>query len=450
MKRILLLIAAVFALAVLPFSCEKPLPDTPEVPDVVDPDTEEPDKPDLPDPQPEPQPEVKEKPVMLWIDASANFSRLRYKREIKRFLDIAQEAGFNGFCLDVKPIQGHALYKSGFLKPCTSMHGVTVERDWDYLQCFLDEAKERKMRVTVSAAMMTWGATDTKLGPAFEDPALKDAAAIEYLPEPIGLRPTTETTDRDVFCFMNPHHPEVRKYIRNMVTELVTNYDFDSFILDYCRFQNMNSDFSDLSRQEFEKYTGRIVQNWPKDIYYFKPGAAKGDFTPGPRYNEWVEYRSWVIQQLVTEISDLIHELKPEMQVELWGAPWWPLFTTGQNWASARTDRTSGYWCATPDYYKTGFADKLDIFQVGAYGSTLEGIANDVFKAKTITDGDCTVFGSISAANGAKFDMAGACEYCLKETEGLMVFELSHILTYDFWDEIKEGVARGQAASAGK
>ena len=446
MKRIFSILSIALALTVASTSCEKVDPVKPEGPEIVDPEPEKPEKPDKPDPIPQ----VKEKPALLWIDASANFTRLRYKREIKRFLTIAQEAGFNGICLDVKPIQGHALYNSEFLKPCVSMHGDVVERDWDYLQFFLDEAKARKMTVTVSATIMTWGASNTKLGPAYEDPALKDAAAIEYLPDPIGLRPTTETTDSDVFCFMNPHHPEVRKYIRRMVTELVKNYKFDSFILDYCRYQNYNSDFSDLSRSEFEKYTGRMVGNWPEDIYYFKPGAKKGDFTPGPRFNEWVEFRSHVIQKLVGEISDLIHELKPDMKVELWGAPWWPLPSTGQNWASAKSNRTGSYWWATPEYYKTGFADKLDIFQVGAYGSTLESINNDVYKAQSITDGLCQVYGSISAANGAGFDMAGACQYCLENSDGLMVFELSHIIRYDFWEQIKVGIEKGQAGAFAK
>lgn len=440
MKKTLYFLTVALALIVSAVSCEKSGKSKVDGTEDVTPDSEE--------PNPEKtEPELKEKPALLWIDASANFTRFKYKREVKRTLDMAKEAGFNGICLDVKPIQGHALYKSEFLKPCTSMHGDEVKRDWDYLQCFLDEAKARNMTVTVSATMMTWGAIDTKLGPAYEDPALKDAATIEYLPE-VGLRPVTQSTDNDVFCFMNPLHPEVKKYIRRMVTELVKNYEFDSFILDYCRFQNLNSDFSNLSREEFEKYTGKKVVNWPEDIYHFKPGVKKQDFTPGPRFNEWVEFRSHVIQQTVTEISDLVHELKPKMKVEVWAGPWWPLYATGQNWASAKTNRTGSYWWATPDYYKTGFAHKLDVFQVGAYGSTLENINNDVYKAQTIVEGECQVYGTISAANGRGFDMDGACEYCLANSDGLMVFELSHIVRNDFWDQIKVGIAKGQAAAA--
>lgn len=83
----------------------------------VTPEPDSPDVPVVPEPQPEPEPEpqIKEKPVLLWIDASANFSRLRARPDIRHFLNLAQEAGFNTIIVDVKPVQGDVLYESDFL-----------------------------------------------------------------------------------------------------------------------------------------------------------------------------------------------------------------------------------------------------------------------------------------------------------------------------------------------
>ena len=82
--------------------------------------------------KPEPQPE---KPVAIWIDAEANFGRLKTKTDIRFWLDKVEKAGFNAIIVDVKPVQGDVLYDSDFLPTCTSLGGASVpNRDYDYLQ----------------------------------------------------------------------------------------------------------------------------------------------------------------------------------------------------------------------------------------------------------------------------------------------------------------------------
>ena len=46
---------------------------------------DEPDVPVVPEPEPEPAPEVPDKPVVLWIDAEANFARFRAKPDIRHY-----------------------------------------------------------------------------------------------------------------------------------------------------------------------------------------------------------------------------------------------------------------------------------------------------------------------------------------------------------------------------
>ena len=410
--------------------------DTPQLP--VGPEPETPQEPD--------EPTVTEKPVVLWIDAEANFGRLRTKPMIKTYLDKAQNAGFNAIVVDVKPVQGDVLYDSDFLPQCTSLNGSVIEnRGFDYLQFFIDEARARNMRITVSTTIMTMGLPASKTGPGFTDPYWDDKFCIEYLPD--GLHDIRETDDYySVFAFLNPVLPEVREYVMRMVEELVTKYDFDGYALDYCRWMNSNSDFSQASKTAFEKYAGITVDNFPEDIYTFASNR-KDDIKPGKHYNKWMEWRASVIQGYVSEIRDRVKAIKPDVDIEYWAASWWPLPHTGQNWASPSKNMTSGYWWATPDYYKTGFADKLDIFQLGSYLPTVNGPDNPesveyaINRAKSLIGDDCTLYGTISC-DQQSFDLESAVYLCLKETAGVMVFELSHIERTKKWNEVKAGKER--------
>ncbi len=99
-----------------------------------------------------------EKPKILWLDAEANFKRFSSQDSICFYLDLAKATGFNGVVVDVRPMQGDVLYKSKILKPLTTFgDGYVYERDWDYLQFFIDEARKRNMKVTVSAGILPAG-----------------------------------------------------------------------------------------------------------------------------------------------------------------------------------------------------------------------------------------------------------------------------------------------------
>lgn len=412
--------------------------------------------PDKPEPEPdEPEPETKEKPVVLWIDAEANFDRLRTQTGITSLLEKAKKSGFNAIVVDVKPVQGDVLYTSDFLPACTNLHGTSIpNRGFDYLQYFIDEAHRLKMRITVSTTIMTMGLTASKTGPGYTDPYWNDKTCIEYLPT--GLRDIRETSETgSVFCFLNPVLPEVRKYVMNMVEEITKKYDFDGYALDYCRYCNAHSDFSQASKAAFEKYANVTVEHFPEDIYTYASETAK-DYTPGKYYNQWIEWRASVIQSYVKEIRQRIKKIKPEVDLEYWAASWWPLPHTGQNWASSKIHTASeNYWWATSAYDKTGFADQLDIFQLGSYLPRVfgpddpESVEYAIAKAKRLINNDCTLYGTISCDQQA-FDLESAVYLCLRETAGVMVFELSHIINTNKWDEVKAGIARYKAETVQK
>ena len=389
---------------------------------------------------------VRQKPVVMWMDASANFDRLKDKKGIKATLDKAVKFGFNGIVIDVKPCEGTVLYDSEFLEPYRLS---SEERGFDYLEYTIQEAKKRKMRVEISTTIMTMGNVKTRKGPMFTDPELAEAECVEYTP--YGLKKISENPY--AFGAINPCHPNTLKYIKRMITEIFTNPKYecvDAYVLDYCRYMNINSDFSDYSRQCFEEYIGEQVPNWPEDIYTYNSDAFSSywyDFTPGKYYNLWVEWRSQVIRDVISEIRTTLKELRPDVDLEVWAASWGPLPATGQNWASPRYKAIKYNWWATENYHKTGYADLLDTFQLGAYLSRVEGMMDPesieyaLDKCKTMLMGDCNYWGTFQVAD-KNFDSEAAVYLCLTQSPGCMVFDLVHISGASHWNKLKAGIDR--------
>lgn len=377
------------------------------------------------------------KKVSLWISTSVNFSRLRSKANIKHFMDLIENAGFNEIIVEVKTMQGKAMYFSDILDYQTTAGDVTVERDWDYLQYFIEQAHKRGMTVLAASTVF----------PDYRE-EWAQYCCIEHLPT--GLRSIRESQDSGIFPFLNPVYPQVRELVMSVCEEIVTRYDVDGLVLDYCRYQNANSDFSEASKKAFEEYAGVTCSNFPYDIYYYPEGETdKGEYKPSTYYNEWMEWRSSVIRDYVKEIRDRIKTIKPDISLQYWAAAWWPLPGTGQNWAS-RSYTNYPYWWATDRYYETGFAEYLDVFQNGAYYDRVlpmwdnGTIAHALYQGDALIKDACRHYSSFSVAS-QELDAKEAVRYSYINSDGVMVFELCYMVKYDLWDEIKAGIEAAEA-----
>lgn len=429
------ILAMMMGLALVVVSCEDRIePQEQDNPQIETPsdslETEEPQEPGTP------VEKIQPKKVSLWISTSVNFNRLKTKSGIRHFMDLIEDAGFNEIIVEVKTMQGKAMYFSDILEYQTEAGGVTVERDWDYLQYFIDQAHERGMTVLAASTVF----------PDYRD-EWAQYCCIEHLPE--GLKSIRESKD-GMFPFLNPVYPEVRELVMSVCEEIVTKYDVDGLVLDYCRYQNANSDFSEASRKAFEEYAGVTCSDFPYDIYYYPEGETdKNEYKPSTHYNKWIEWRSSVIQGYVKEIGERIKAIKPDLSFQYWAAAWWPLPATAQNWASQKYTNFP-YWWATPDYYKTGFAEYLDVFQNGAYYSKVSPVWNNGTIANALYQGDaiikdaCQHYSSFSVSS-SDFDTKEATKYSYLNSDGVMVFELCYMVKYDWWDEVKAGIEEAEA-----
>ena len=276
---------------------------------------------ELPEPNP-PTPVIPEEPTpekekMLWFDAEANFERFSKKENITYYLDLAKSTGFNKIVVDVRPVQGDALFKSSYLTPLTDLAGTHIERDWNYLQFFIDEAHKRELKVTVSATIFTAGLPSSKNGMAYRDDTWDGKTCLEYTKDQ-GLIDIKDDKTK-VSAFLNPVLPEVQDFCLNFIKELVTNYNFDGFALDYCRYPGDESDFSEATKIAFEQYIGKQLDRFPDDIFIWNTDGTK---RTGTYYKKWWEFRSMVIRNFVERVRTEIKNIKPDIQLEYWAASW--------------------------------------------------------------------------------------------------------------------------------
>ena len=391
----------------------------------------------------------------LWFDAEANFARFASQDSIRYWLDRAVETGFNRIVVDVKPVEGDVLYKSDFMTELTDFRGTKTDRTWDYLQFFLDEAARRDLEVTVSTTIFPAGLTATRQGPVFRDAAFDGRTCIEYMPD--GTLLDIRDDKAINVAFLNPAMPENQEWALRFIREILSKYRFDGYALDYCRFPDNQSDFSEASKRAFEDYVKGSVATWPDDVYTYD---ANGGIVAGPYYKQWWEFRSMVIRDFVAAVRQEIKALKPDVKLEYWAASWWgALYANGQNWASTSFMPLQDIeapnfraWCSN-NYNRTGFADQLDTFLLGTYLPRVygpedgESIEFGINRAERMLLNACTYYGTIECSQ-KNFDVEEACYYCLKRTAGLMVFDIVHVINNDMWAAIKRGIDRAEAEDA--
>ena len=406
---------------------------------------------ELPDPDPEPETIIK--PKYLWFDASANFERFSYQDSIQYYLDKCVEIGITDLVVDVRPVSGDVLYKSELVDPLVDWKGFHRNIDWDYLDVFIQEGHQRKLRVHASVNVFSGGHNYFDAGVVYRDPEF--AALTTLLNKPEGMV-DIKTQKSKYAAFFNPAHPKVQAYCLSIIEELVDGYDLDGIILDRCRFDGLDSDFSELSRELFEAYVGQKLQRFPDDIFHWKK-LGNGDWgrEAGAFYPQWLEWRAKLIHDFFATARERVKQLKPDIDFGTYTGAWYPsYYEFGVNWASKEYDPlTDNYtnWMFTPNYKNFGYADLLDTYMTGVYYTQVYGagwytIEGGLWKAKVLTKKEVPVIGSLYADiyKEEPWNMTEAVELCLTLGDGLMVFDIVQVIQYDLWDEIELGIEKAE------
>jgi len=414
------------------------------------------------------KPTVVEKPRFIWIDAAANFPDFANNKDnILRDLTLAKNSGFTDIVVDVRPISGDVLFTTDVVDQVKWLgawlpSGYTrIERTatWDYLQAFIDAGHSLGLKVHAGINTMT-GGNLTSLGGAgmlFRDTGKRDWAT-QLLTESgiVNILDVNGTSAK----FFNPVHEDVQNYLCDLLEDLAAYQDLDGIILDRCRFDEIQSDFSSYTRRKFEDYLGHTLQNFPGDVMRANivTGSLPAQSALPPYFKQWLEFRVKVIHDFMEKARTRVKAKNPDISFGVYVGGWYSsYYGVGVNWASKKYNTSTYYpqW-ATANYQKYGYAELLDLILIGAYasptrvyGSTEWTIEGFCVLAKDKVKGDAPIVGGPDVGNGewatTNIDVINqaitqSVDAAINAGDGYFLFDMIHLKNKNQWQYVKSGI----------
>jgi len=265
------------------------------------------------------------------------------------------------------------------------------------------------------------------------------------------LVPIVQALTERVSVFANPIHPEVRARELAIIREIAENYEIDGIVFDRMRYASLATDFSDMSRQAFEKWAGVTIHNWPADIYQHSAHPTQ-DTIRGPYFKKWLEWRARVIRGFAEEATKTVRAARPSAKCAVYVGSWYPVYYgVGVNWAS--DEFNAQYDWMTDTYHQTGYAPLLDWLCTGTYyaepfragaeksgkdpDATVEAAA--ALSTRVVSDASY-VYASISMSDyaGRPGPLLQALQAGSQESQGVMLFDLVYVIQHNQWGVLEQ------------
>lgn len=390
--------------------------------------------------------------LAVWIEVSANLPLLASREQIAGMLDRARAAGVTDIIPEAKNAWGFVIYESAFAPhirtstvPRAALPAYDAPERWfpkdiDPLEVLIEEAHARGIRVHAAVNVFGEGLNAARAGILFDRP--------EWQAQHLGPDGRIiSASEVGTIAFANPIHPEVQLYELAIIQEVASHYDVDGLVLDRIRFPDATADFSALSRQRFEEWLGRPVLFWPDDI--LRPNGA-GRLEQGPLFLSWVAFRATMIQQFIRAAERVVHGVKPDIAFAAYVGGWYPTYwQEGVNWAAQAV--LVPYPWVTTQWQGAASGDLFDFLMVGLYYPALTpqdalragmptwmSIEGGSQMARQLTDPGTKAIGSLrlSLYENDPGQFSGALQLTLQVLGGAMLFDLSHIERFGWWDYI--------------
>lgn len=410
--------------------------------------------------------DTEKKQALMWFDATANFARFNSKDSIDFYLEKVKNLGFTHAVVDIRPISGEVLYDSKIAPKMTEWEGAKCA-DFDFLGYFIEKAHSLGLELHASLNVFSAGHNYISRGQVFD--GHPEWASIVYTPTQ-GIIPITEDKGKDKYAAMvNPINKDFQRHILDVLKEVVTMYpEIDGLILDRVRYDGINADFSQSSIEEFEKYIGAKIEKFPQDIFEWnKKENGEYDRVDGKLFKKWIEWRTKNIYDFMKLARDEVKNANANVSFGTYTGAWYPsYYEVGVNFASNTYDPSADYDWATPEYKNFGYAEILDLYTTGNYYTniTIDEIKanNPLIKNETdsrVHSGEwyCVegsnrnlriILGQNKFSGGILADqfydnpagLARSIEMNLKESDGVMIFDIVHIIHKNMWSEVEEGM----------
>lgn len=414
-----------------------------------------------------------EKPKLMWLDGSANWERFSHPDSIRYYVEKCREAGMTALVLDIKGTSSEVVYPSAYAPQLREWKG-TVRPDFDFIGTFTEAAHRAGMEIYGSFNTFAEGHGIFRRGLIYD--GHPEWQAVNYLPGK-GLTPQLEIPGKTVL-FVNPALPEVQEHEIALFREVAGRYDLDGILLDRARYDNIMSDFSDFSRKAFEEYLGQPLERFPEDIYtWVEDGNGGWKRLDGPHFRKWIEWRASVIYDFFRRTREELRKVNPDLKFGAYTGAWYPsYYEVGVNWASREYDPSKEFDWATPEYRNYGYAELLDLYTNGNYywNVSLDEYRRSNGQHRNETDSGISTGEHLCVEGGCRLSRRLLCghpfyggmyvedyrqdttqfkravEMNLRESDGLMVFDIVHIIQRNWWGPLRRAIAAAETETTAK
>lgn len=393
---------------------------------------------------------TQDKRIILWVDQAANARKLQSSESVRHFLELAKDAGVTDIAFDVKGVEGFVSYKKNDLTGRPYVSEMTSELrkgsnpNLDLLEEFITHSHALGLKLHAALNVFAEGSITMKEFAVIDDHL--DWEERVYRPEDhgeilrlresdYGRRGLNDDSTGAKVLFVNPANDEVRDYQLKTFEEVLKNYQVDGIMLDRGRYDNETADFSDVSKQKFELFLekrGKVLTNWPDDIFRYENGKR----VDGPLIQDWWEFRSGIIESFVKETRQLVdqYEAAAQRNIELSsyvGAWFESYYLNGVHWGSKqftyderlKFPSSSVY---TENYSQTGYIEHLDFLMVGTYYSTAQEIQRYITIDSIVTQTERPLYASMALADLQSAPLQREIfQTALGSSDGLMLFDAS-------------------------
>jgi uncharacterized lipoprotein YddW (UPF0748 family) len=238
-----------------------------------------------------PAPPILPKPAApirgVWLTNVA--SQALFSREnIREAVELCESLGFNAIFV-VTWNRAHTLYPSAVLQAVTgaSIHPDLAGRD--PLQELIEEAHSRNIQVH---AWFEFG-----FASSYKDPT--GGPLVQARPHWASRDGQGNITEKNDFQWLNAFHPEVQRFISDLVMEVVHTYDIDGIQGDD-RLPALpsNGGYDEFTRALYRAETGQEPPTLPTDY-------------------DWVKWRSRKLTLYLKSLVEEVRAAKPDMRVTM-------------------------------------------------------------------------------------------------------------------------------------
>ncbi len=273
----------------------------------------------------------------IWVLRSS----LVNKDEIDKILEFAKDNNFNHIFLQVRG-RGDAFYNSSFVPKSN----LIKPNNFDPLSYALQKSKKLNIKIHLWLNMLLIWSSKTKPKNSFHIyNNHSDWIDKSFLPK--------EESNINHFKFLSPSHPGVKNHLKNVIKELLLNYDFDGIHYDYIRYSDLDYGYNEVAISIFKKQYKLDEKN------FFFDNRISEEYN-----NNWNDFRR---NQLSNLVKDLSFEIRKQKDAIIITAAVKPNVIEAQNrfyqdWSKWIINKSIDY--AVPMNY----SKKNSVFESNIYG----------------------------------------------------------------------------------